>query len=376
MVKEFTTRFEEEESTIKERQLGRISDEWRKEEGDFIHDAVSPTPLEVKQLQINQDTILKNSFPQYAEGDDMDAHLESLGLSRELATANQRKLSITAEAGVEIPAGYTASVVILDDNGNPLEFTTDEVTHFDTAGTQEVAVTCNQTGTQTNVPDGTEFILLPPIPGIKTITDLGTTVAARDTETDAEAWQRYLFKASNEDTGGNKNDYIRWTEERDGVGKAKCIPRWNGNGTVKMVIVGNDYKPASSTVVTDTQTYLDPNSEGLGEGRAPMGAAVTVEAAAQLTIDVSATIVLENGYDLATVQDSFETALADYLKSLVFYTHQATGKNYPVAYNQVGAKLITTAGVMNYSDLLVNAGTSDIPVEDTEAPVIGQVNLT
>lgn len=376
MAKEFIPMFEESEDTIKNRELSRISDEWRKEPGDFIYDAVAPVATEIQLLQMNQDTILQNAFPQYAEGEFLDDHLESVGLSRIPASQSKRRLIIKADAGVVIPAGYIVSSVVLDDGGNPLQFTVDETAAFDIAGQIEVDITSVDTGTLTNLSEGSEFILLPPIPGIQSIIDGGITVPARDPESDEDALERYLFKVSNEDTGGNKNDYVRWVTQRTDVGAAKCIPRWAGNNTVKVVIVGTDFKPATPAVVKAVQNFLDPGSTGLGEGRAPMGAAVTVEAAAAVIINISATIVLRNGYTISQVQAAFEASVTNYLKDLVFTTDPETGNNYPVAFNQIGALLITTAGVMNYSGLKLNNGTVDVPLSSTETPVLGTVSLT
>jgi uncharacterized phage protein gp47/JayE len=375
MADTFTTFFEEDENTIRDRMLANPSLEaWRKEPGDFIYDAVAATPLEVKQLQVNQDTILKNAFPQYAEGEFMDAHLDEIGLTREQATPNKRTLTISADAGVVIPAGHTASVVILDAGGNPLEFAVDAAVPFDVAGIKTVAITCKTAGLASNIPNGSQFILLPPIPGVRSIADGGTTIAGGERETDAAAWQRYLFKVSNEDTGGNKNDYVRWATEFEGVGKAKCLPRWAGNGTVKLVILGDDFTPATPTVVTNLQVYMDPGAQGLGEGRAPCGAAVTVEAAGTLTINVAADVVLDVGAILVDVQAAFTASLEAYLRALAFV--ESSGTPLPVAYNQIGAKLITTPGVLNYSGLTVNGGTADIPVGSTQAPVAGTVTIT
>lgn len=376
MAKEYIPIFEESEDVIRDRELGRISDEWRKEPGDFIYDAIVPVANEVQLLQVNQDTILQNAFPQYAEGEALDDHLESVGLIRIPATPNQRKLLITADAGVVIPDGYTVSSVVLDAGGNPRQFIVDQTYAFDVTGQQEVHITAEDLGLATNLTQGSEFILLPPIPGIQLIADGGTVVPARDPETDEEALTRYLFKVSNEDTGGNKNDYIRWVTERADVGAAKVIPRWLGNNTIKIVIVGTDFKPATVAVVNAVQNYLDPGASGLGDGRAPMGAAITVVPASTVTVNVNAYIVLKTGFTREQVAESFTNSLTAYLRGLVFETDPETGTSYPVAYNQIGALLITTPGVMNYSGLTLNYNTVDVKLQDTDAPVIGGVNIT
>jgi len=356
----FVSVFEEEESVIRERMLGRISDDWRKEPGDYIYDAVAAAPLEVKEGQIQRDFILKNSFAQYAEGDYLDLLLDEVGLKRIPASANKRALTVTADAGVTIPLGHSAFSVVVDGDGNPYEFTVDAVVVFAESGSQTVSLTCKTLGAESNVPNGTQFIFQPSIPGIRLIVDAGTTVPGTDKESDAAAWARYDFKVKNPDTGGNKNDYVRWAQEVTGVGKAKCVPRWNGNGTVKVVLAGSDYKPATSLVVADAQEYLDPNSEGLGNGKAPCGAAVTVIAASNVALTIAVTITWSAGADQVAAKTAFETAVTNYLKGLVF----AEVPN--VVYNKITALLAFTDGVSNFSGLTVNDGTADLPV-GTEA---------
>lgn len=374
---EFKPRFEETEEQIKDRMLGRIPEEWRKEPGDFMYDAVAPTPLEIQQLQVNQDYILRNSFAQYAEGEYLDLLLLEAGLERRTpATPNKRTLLVTAEAGVTIQEDHIASAIILDDDGNPIEYTVDQRVDFFETGTLEVNITCNLPGEIGNLATGSEFILLPSIPGIRSIEDNGTYELGYAEESDAQAWERYLFKQSNEDTGGNKNDYVRWATDLELVGRAKCIPRWDGNGTVKVLITGTDYRPALPQLVEDVQNELDPGITGLGEGKAPLGAAVTVSTPNAVPIAVEATVLLQNNASLEDVKQKFEDRLESYITSLVFNVQESTGQHFPVSYNQVGALLITMDEVMNYEGLKINGGTSDIQIGSEEIPTRGTVSLS
>jgi uncharacterized phage protein gp47/JayE len=384
---EFSPIFEEDESAIKGRMMGRISDEWRKEPGDFMYDAVAAAPQEVQLGEIQRDFILKSAFPQFADGIFLDYALASVGLTREAATANKRQLQVLADAGVNIPKGYAALSVIADGDGNPYEFTVDEAVAFAASGTQIVKLTCVATGAATNLPNGTQFIFQPPIPGIRTITDLGTTIAGQDEESDDSAYAKYEFKVQNPDTGGNKSDYVRWANDfeinnESVVSKAKCIPRWDGNGTVKVVLLGNDFKPATAEVVAAVQTYLDPGypdpaKMGQGEGKAPGGAAVTVEAATALNIDVAATVQLYANANRATVKAAFEATLDKYLKEIAFaeIAGDDAHNNAPVVIAKIGSLLIGTEGVANYSGLTVNGGTVDVPVAISQVAIRGAVTF-
>jgi uncharacterized phage protein gp47/JayE len=365
---EFIPVFEESESTIKDRLLGRVSDEWRKEQGDFMYDAVVPAAEEIKQLQVNQDTIIKNGHPQYADGEDLDLLLAEVGLTRFAATPNKRAISVQADAGVTLAAGHTVTALLTDEEGNPIEYTIDASVNFAAAGTQAVNITAVSPGTVGNVATGSEFTLVPPVPGVRTLTDAGTTLLGTDTETDEAAYDRYDFKVKNPDTGGNKNDYKRWALEVTGVGDAKIVPRWNGNGSVKVILVDTDKAPAAAGIVTAAQNYLDPGQTGLGDGKAPCGALVTVVAATAVTINVTATVTYYSGADTAAVKADFTASLLEYLKEISF-------EDVPVVIAKVGSLLIGTYGVANYTGLTINGGTADIPLGSEQVPVLGAVTI-
>ena len=368
----FTPVFEEDESVIKDRIVGRISDTWRAEPGDFMHDAVVATPAEIKALQVSQDNLLKDMHAQYAEGDAMDLLLSEVGLSRFPATANRRTLQIMADAGVTIVEGHIIAALITDVDGNPIEYTVDAKTDFLASTTLGVNITAVVPGTEGNLATGSEFSLVPPISGVRLITDAGTYLQGAAEESDEAAYERYDFRVTNPDTGGNKNDYKRWAGEVVGVGKAKVLPRWNGNGTVKVLLVDTEMQPVSPAVEAAAQEYLDPGSRGLGEGKAPAGASVTAQAAPALVINVTATVTITEGSDPTAVEAAFEKNMTDYLKSLVFTEPQ----QLPVVYNRVGAMFFNTEGISNYSGLLINGGTADIEPGPEEVAVLGVVTFT
>lgn len=274
--------YTEDEEVIRERMMGRVPDTWRKDPGDFIYDAVAASPEEIRTLQEGQDEILKRAFATYSYDEWLDLKLAEIGLERIGAKVNKRQLTVEASKGVTIPKDYTASTITLVNEGQPLQYTVDEAVVFVADGTQTVNLTCTVAGEIGNVSTGTGFMFLPPIPGVKVITDAGTTVPGQDVESNEEAWKRYDFKVKHPDTGGNKNDYIRWVEPLDGVGKLRVIPRWNGNGTVKIVLVGDDYLPATPEVVAFVQQFLDPMLNVVVEAetltRSGYGASVDVAA--------------------------------------------------------------------------------------------------
>ena len=56
-------------------------------------------------------------------------------------------------------------------------------------------------------------------------------------ETDDAFRERIFQKIQNPLTSGNKNHYIYWAKSVPNIGDAKCIPCWNGPGTVKVIVI-------------------------------------------------------------------------------------------------------------------------------------------
>lgn len=380
---EYIPHFLEDATTIRTRMLGNIPDTWRKEEGDFPYDAIRANPGEIIQLEMQQDRILQNAFPQFCEAEYMDEHLQLRGLNLIPATYSQRTLTINADAGVRIPKGYVFTSVVLDTDGNPIEFKANLETIFASdSTTQDIRITCNLAGIIGNIASGSEFVLQPPIPGIHSIIDKGMIVAGSEREDVSAAWERYLFKVQNPDTGGNRHDYKRWIidsfakESGIAIGKVIVEMCWNGRGTVRVVAVGSDYKPLSAEVVTMLQQYLDPIPyQGLGYGKAPGGATVTAITGVTKRINISANVSYGVKVDPATVLTSFKKAVTSYIQSKVFEVDPATEQPYPIAYNKIGAILGNTEGVENYANLLVNSGIIDIALQNFDIPEVGTVTL-
>lgn len=379
----YVPRFIESADTITKRMVGNIPDTWHKEPGDFIYDAMKTNPAEIIQLEENQDNILRNAFPQYCDDEALDDHLEVHGLSRTDATHAIRILSVTADSGVVIPQGYTLTSVVLDGDGNPIQFAVRAETRFtDNATVRDVYIICHQVGTVGNIAPGSEFVLQPPIPGVRSIVDLGLSVAGADKENADEYWTRYLENIKNPDTGGNINDYKRWVlndfPAETGIVIQKVIinPRYNGNGTVQVVAIGGDYSVLSEDEVSALQTFLDPiGFQGLGYGKAPGGAWVDVSTGELLPIDITATIDYAPNTDTAAVADAFTEAVTEYIKSRVFEVDPNTKQLYPIGYNKIASLLGGIQGVDNFHDLTVNGGTTDITPQFFDIPTLGAVVL-
>jgi uncharacterized phage protein gp47/JayE len=344
----------ETQQEILQRLLTACNSTLNKNEGGFVFDSLSPSAIELALAYIELDNVINLGFVSTTSGNYLDYKAEEYGLTRLAATKATGQITITGTNATVIPAGSLFSTA----GGIQFE-TLAEVT---ISGTTVVAsVRAVVAGISGNVAISAINTIPIAIPGVTSVDNAAGTTGGTDQETDEALRDRILEKVQNPATSGNSNHYVQWAKEVAGVGDARCLPLWDGNGTVKVVIIDGNKEPASGTIVTNVETYI--------ETVRPIGADVTVVSASAVEIDVDATLTLLPGYILADVKTAFETNLTNYLKSIAFE------QSY-VSYAVIGSTLLDTEGVQDYADLTVNLGTSNISIANTEVATKGTVTLS
>ena len=174
---------------------------------------------------------------------------------------------------------------------------------------------------------------------------------------------------------GNKNHYRKWALEVSGVKDAKVKSLWNGDNTVKVIILDENTLIAGNELIEEVQNYIDPLDKwGEGAGEAPCGAYCTVATAIQKDITVSATIELKTGYDFETVKTNIENSLNEYFKQIAF------DEDLIVSYAQISNHILQATGVKDHAGMLVNGDTDNIRLQDTttdtEVAILTTLNLT
>jgi uncharacterized phage protein gp47/JayE len=165
-----------------------------------------------------------------------------------------------------------------------------------TGGKKVLTIRATEAGVAGNVAAGAITVFsTPPPPGV-TVTNPVATTGGTEAETD-EALRERVLGAFQGQGAGNKRDYERWGRAWTGVGRVTVIPLWDGPGTVKLIATTADGDPVSAATVTGLQADLDPVA-GMAEGRAPVGAVVTVTTATTRSIEITATVEFEPGYSL------------------------------------------------------------------------------
>lgn len=341
---------------ILQRMLDRVTDDVDKREGSIIYNALAPAAFELTQMYIDLDTTLELVFANTSSGEYLDKRCAEMGIVRKPSTKSIRKGEFNTNLPIGAKFGIDDLVYKVVENIDGFNY----------------KLECQTAGEIGNTPFGT-LLPIDYVEGLRTATLSDLLVPGEDTETDESLLARFNTRVQKSSTSGNIYHYLEWANEVSGVGAAKVFPKWNGDNTVKVIIVGADMQPASSVLVDEVQAYIDPNVEGLGYGAAPIGAMCTVVSAVSTSINVTADIT---GTTAVNVIDNFTQALSDYFKTLVT-SDWATKDSYVVSYAKIGSLLldsITLAGGTDYSNLLINGATQNILLT-SNIPSVGTVTL-
>ncbi len=314
-----------------------------KREGSIIYDALAPCAYFLAQQNFQLDNFVDLVFPDTAVGEYLDRAIAAYGLTRKEATPAVRKM--TTSGAVEISTRWGINDLVYS--------VTDQIE----ANVYEV--TCETAGEIGNQYSGA---MQPASNGISGITAELTDIitAGTDEETDEALRERFYTKVRLPATSGNAYHYQQWALEVPGTGAAKVFPLDDGPGTVTVLVVDSD-KEISSSLPAAVAEYI--------ETVRPIGATVTVESPAALTITISANVVLDGSRELQEVKADYEAAAKAFLKDTIFTT-------YRVSYARLSALLLDVAGVEDFDSFLLNSGNGNVIVGDKQIPVLGTVSLT
>lgn len=232
-------------------------------------------------------------------------------------------------------------------------------------------IVSEDTGTiMNNIAPGTMIIPERDVRELKSARVAEIAIPAVDMESDDDARRRLHNKISGPDENGNVSQMMTWCESVTGVGRARIISLWNGPNTVMCVIIAKDGGVPTEEVVNETQKYLDPGANGMGEGVATIGQICTVVAAEAVVIDISVSVIKGTEVTFTEIKEKLTEEVKSYFKSISMEKYSG---NIKVRFTRIGAILTDINGVIDYDNLRLNGSTSNISFSVKQIPVLGEV---
>ncbi|HFL3239569.1 TPA: baseplate J/gp47 family protein [Clostridioides difficile] len=352
----------EDEDSVHERMLSNFQDVSTLE-GDFIYDATRPTAEQIAELkQLGLQNNLRIAFPQTSYGTYLEWLGECKGVFKNQPTKATGVITFTGMQGTIITKGTIVTTIATDEKQS-IEFELLETKTIGANETVDIKAECRIAGTIGNVSNNTITVLLGSISGVKSVTNKEDFRGGTDIEDEEHFRERVIVAEQEDKLSGASSDYIRWAKEVDGVGYAYVVPEWNGAGTVKVLILDKNRKAATQELIDKVQEYIYPLNISEGEnrdGKAPIGALVTVVTPDTLLINVKASFIFSNGFSEETVLNNLKTKIDKYLDKIDL--------GGTVSYNAiqaiVGSMMLTDEGIEDFSNLTINDVKENIKLQD------------
>jgi uncharacterized phage protein gp47/JayE len=343
----------EDREEILNRILSNIPDRYDKSKGLFPYDFSKATAIEFVNFYLKLEDVKNKLDVENLSGEELErfVYQRTGTVTRKPATKATEMVVISGSEGAKISKGDLVGA-------DTVNFISTENKTIDATGQMRVIVECEEYGTIGNVPAGTINSFPVSIPGLVDVYNPEPFTNGYNAESDDELRERYYEKLQRPAKAGNKYHYEQWAKEVVGVGGVRVVPRWNGPLTVKVVIIDSNGLPADQELIDSVKNHI--------EEERPFGANVTVVSATPVTINISVTLVLVEGYEELQVKEKISKNISEYLKSIAFKTDY-------VSYAQIGSIILNTDGVIDYSDLLVNFGTGNVLIINDQVAIMGVI---
>ena len=341
------------------RMLSKVPDTLDKREGSIIYDAIAPVAVELAETYIQLDTVLNESFADTQSREYLIRRVAERGLTPTPATKAVLKGEFTPSTlGLKMNARFN-----LDDlNYSVIKKISDGVYELE----------CETAGTVGNEKFG-NIIPIDYISGLETAKITELLVPGEDEEDTEVLRKRYFDSFEKNPYGGNITDYIEKTNSLPGVGSTKVTPAWNGGGTVLLTILDSEFYPASSTLIQNVQTAIDPRGDASGVGIAPIGHVVTVRTADTVAVNVSSQYIFSDGFSFTTAKPKIEQIIKNYL--LEVRSDWAKNDYSVVRTLQVEARLLNGVdGLLDVVKTKLNGKQENLMLGTYEIPVLGVVS--
>ena len=185
--------------------------------------------------------------------------------------------------------------------------------------------------------------------------------------------KRYFDNLNYLSFGGNIADYKEKVNAIEGVGGVKVIPHWNGSGTVKLIIIDDKYSIPSASLIKKVKNTFDPDDfSGNGDGIAPIGHCVTVEACKALPISINFSISFEPDIDFTSVKNEIKNIISSYFWELS--AHWEEKDSLIVRISQIEAKILNLKGIIDIQNTTLNGKADNLTLDFAEIPIIREIS--
>ena len=309
---------------------------------------------QVYSLYVQADWVVRQAFPQTAEGEYLDRHAQLRGLERKPAVAAEGSVRFTAgevsETPREIPQGTVCMTVGL------VRFETTKPAAIPAGErTVDVPVRALEPGRLGNVSARTIVSMAVAPMGVSSCTNPEPCAGGADGETDEELRGRVLETFKRLPNGANTAFYQQEALSFDQVAAAEVIPRPRGVGSVDVIPATLAGLP-NEELLEEMKAYFDRRRE--------IAVDLKVRAPEPVAVNIGVQVELEEGQNRDEVLSRVEESVRGW------FTGRLLGQRILRA--RLGEIVYRCEGVANY---FVTAPEADVAVNKDQLPVLGTLTV-
>ncbi len=297
----------------------------------------------------------RQAFPQTAEGSWLDLHGQMRALTRRAGVRAVGVLRLYLDHPLSDPVRVPEGTVCTDEALR--RFVTLEGGVIPAGETWiELPARAEESGLEGNAPpDTVVFLTLPPM-GVCGVTNPAAFTGGLDPEDDESFRARILDSYHRLPNGANAAWYEARALEVEGAAAVSVLPRWQGIGTVGVVVAGAG-GAADAELLERVRQALEPARE--------IATDVTVMAPETVSVRVTAKVRPRSGSDSASVLSAVRTALRQYFNGTLL--------GRPVYRAALGQVIYAVEGVENYK---LTYPSADVSIGPAQLPVLGTLSVT
>ena len=333
--------------------LNNLSSEYDKTEGGLFYDNLAPVSIELSNFRDIVEYVHRMGFADTSEGIFLEKIAATVGLSRRGAVNSVGEVEIEGETGTIIEVGTKIS-------SDTYIFETTEKKIIDVSKKAIVPTRSVDKGSGCNVGIGAIKYFPVTIQGLTKVTNLKEFKEGYDAETDEELRTRYFIKVREPATSGNIYHYRQWCLAVPGIGGVKIFPLWDGNGTVKLVLMDVNGLSPGTDLMNRVREYV--------EEQRPIGATVTYNAAISKIVNFTGKVRIGTETTIEKVSEEFKKKVIEYFRKSAF-------KDDYLSYAKLGNILLNVEGVKDYLDFKMNNGTTNITLGAEDVPTFGTAKI-
>lgn len=229
--------------------------------GSVISDMLDLDALEFERIwDMASLDVPAASMVEFAWGVYLDGHASQTSIERGKPVRANGEVTFTGEEGTIIGIGAEVATIQVDAEEEPVVFRTTEGGTIPGSGDITLPVEAVEEGSHGNLPANSLTDDLTGIDGITAVTNQEPTTSGEDEENDEDFREALKLQFSASHGGGTVGDLKAWALEYPGVGFARVVPLWNGEGTARVIVTDGNNDPVSATVEEALQAVIDPIS--------------------------------------------------------------------------------------------------------------------